>query len=137
VANAIAQQREPVDTPPYQVDTRRPGTNVTCATVPSVDLEAIVVESLTPPPDATNQHKFETAVVELLNRGAAAIAVTNEIGDPWLEMNKRLGHTLGAHGVESASELTKRPAQMKFYRDLEDTVKQLAANADAAAEVGL
>jgi hypothetical protein len=104
---------------------------------PSVDLEALVVESLTPPPDATNQHKFETAVVELVNRGAAALAVTNEIGDPFAEMQKRLAHTLGAHGVESAAELTKRPAQMKFYRDFEDTVKQLEANADAAAEVGL
>ena len=137
VANAIAQQRETVDAPPYQVDTRRPGTTVTTGDPPSVDLEAIVVNTLTPPPDATNQHRFETAVVELLNRGAAALAVTNEVGDPWLEMNKRLAHTLGAHGVESAAEITKRPAQMSFYRDLEDTVKQLEEAADGIAEAGL
>jgi len=128
VANAIAQQRETVQV----------SDNVNYSTPPpSVDLEAIVVNTLTPPPDATNQHRFETAVVELLNRGAAALAVTNEVGDPWLEMNKRLAHTLGAHGVESAAEITKRPAQMKFYRDLEDTVKQLEETAEGIAEAGL
>jgi hypothetical protein len=123
VENAIQQQRTveviPGDAPP------------------SVDLEAIVVNSLSQPPSATNQARFEMAVVELVNRGAAALSVTNEISDPYAEMQTRLAHTLGAHGVESAAELTVRAKQLKFYHDLEETVTGLEATAEEVATAGL
>jgi len=126
VENAIQQQRS-IEVIPAGVGHPDPGHEVECEPA----------EIASPGDTTTNQSRFELAVAALINRGATAIATIGGFDDPYGEMHKRFGHTLGAHGVESVVEITQRPAQMKFYRDVEETVDGLEETADDIALAGM
>lgn len=87
--------------------------------------------------EPTNQARFETAVGDLVDRGASAISTLGGFEDPFAEMVKRAQNVLGAHGVKVLSEVTERTTQLSVYRDLEATVMSLEEGARAAHEAGL
>lgn len=92
------------------------------------------VEHRTEDPQADGQVRFEAAINELVNRGAAALAIIGNPEDPYGDMAKRVSHTLGAHGAEAVNEITTRTEQLAFFRDLKATVESLEQQAEAVAE---
>ena len=81
--------------------------------------------------------KFLMALEEMKARMIVALEIIGGFADTAAEMQLRFNRLLGNHGYEKPLEITGKPARLKFYRQLEETVEAVEALAHEVAEAGI
>jgi hypothetical protein len=94
----------------------------------------------TPPVPTTTSdedEKFLRALEDMKARMIVALEIIGGFADTAAEMQLRFNRLLGSSGYEKPLEITGKPARLKFYRQLEETVEAVEAQAHEVAEAGI